>query len=93
MTDRKLGSGISGRVFMVVDRFRRRQMACKIVQLQKCHADHINGDRQNGSPGMIGDLRRSAKIWREVDLLKDLSHVCESGSSKATDNSWTCSPI
>ncbi|KAL8903609.1 MAG: hypothetical protein Q9207_003811 [Kuettlingeria erythrocarpa] len=75
MTDRKLGSGISGRVFMVVDRFRRRQMACKIVQLRKCHADHSNGDRRNGTPGMIGDLRRSAKIWREVDLLKDLSHI------------------
>ncbi|KAL8697704.1 MAG: hypothetical protein Q9201_006977 [Fulgogasparrea decipioides] len=42
MTNRKLGSGISGRVFMVIDRVWRRQMACKIVQLKACHSHKPN---------------------------------------------------
>lgn len=70
MTDRRLGSGIAGRVFMVIDRLWRRQMACKTVQLRKCHAD-----RGPGLPEIRGPRDSLAKIWREVDLLKDLSHV------------------
>ncbi|KAL8926746.1 MAG: hypothetical protein Q9208_002820 [Pyrenodesmia sp. 3 TL-2023] len=76
-TDRKLGSGISGRVFMVFDRFWRRQMACKIVQLRKCHEDRSDVNQGNGllvMPGTIGNKRRSNNIWKEVDLLRGLSH-------------------
>ncbi|KAI4278763.1 MAG: hypothetical protein L6R35_006076, partial [Caloplaca aegaea] len=74
MTDRKLGSGVSGRVFMVVDRMRRRQMACKTIQLRKCHKD--SGPNTSGFPTELVMRRNSlTKIWKEVDLLKDLSHV------------------
>lgn len=74
MTDRKLGSGVSGRVFMVVDRLRRRQMACKIIQLRKCHDG--SGTNSSGFPTELMMRRNSLeKIWKEVDLLKDLSHV------------------
>ena len=59
ITDRKLGSGAYGEVWMAVDILHKRQMACKVVELSR-------------SP-----QGRSAKgtIWREVDLLKDISHV------------------
>ena len=57
--DRKLGSGAYGEVWMAVDILHKRQVACKVVELSK-------------SP-----QGRSGKgiIWREVDLLKDISHV------------------
>ena len=59
ITDRKLGSGAYGEVWMAVDILHKRQMACKVVELSR-------------SP-----QGRSGKgtIWREVDLLKDISHV------------------
>lgn len=55
----KLGSGAYGEVWMAVDNFNQRQVACKIVKLNKPF--------RNASP--------SRTIWREVDLLKDLSHL------------------
>ncbi|KAL9028287.1 MAG: hypothetical protein Q9196_003324 [Gyalolechia fulgens] len=72
MTDRKLGSGISGRVFMVIDRLWLRQMACKIIQLKKCHTDRMH-DIVTKSGG-CGKKNNLARLWREVDLLKELSH-------------------
>lgn len=76
MTDRKLGSGTSGRVFMVIDRVWRRQMACKIVQLKKCQGHKVY-DYHNcyKAPDLPGQQYQQAKFWREVDILKDLSHV------------------
>lgn len=58
---------------MVIDLLWRRQVACKIVQLQKCHADRIHGavTRSGGRGNKVG----LARLWREVDLLKELSHV------------------
>ena len=61
--DQKLGSGAYGEVWMAVDTLHQRQVACKIVKLNK-------------SPGnRSGKASFSAKFWREVDLLKDISHV------------------
>ena len=58
---RKLGSGAYGEVWMAVDNFYQRQVACKIVRpgisTQVC------------SGKVVGTL------WREVNLLKDMSHV------------------
>lgn len=59
---------------MVIDRLWRRQMACTTIQLRKCHAGR--------GPGSIecvrafgGDKRSLIEIWKEVDLLKELSHI------------------
>lgn len=47
-------------------------MACKIIQLQKCHTDpmHSTVTRSGGRSNKTG----LARLWREVDLLKELSH-------------------
>ncbi|KAL8648199.1 MAG: hypothetical protein Q9226_006094 [Calogaya cf. arnoldii] len=77
ITDRKLGSGFSGRVFMAIDRqFEDGQLACKIVQLQKCHThgSHECSDFSKAKARMMGHRAHAARIWREVDLLKELSH-------------------
>ncbi|KAL8727978.1 MAG: hypothetical protein Q9181_005506 [Wetmoreana brouardii] len=76
MTNRKLGSGISGRVFMVIDRFWRRQMACKIVQLKACHGNEVHGYLGlSTAPRPPQDHSgRQARLWREVEILKELSH-------------------
>ncbi|CAD6582985.1 MAG: hypothetical protein ASARMPRED_001122 [Alectoria sarmentosa] len=62
ITDRKLGSGAYGEVWMAVDIFRQRQMACKVVKLDK-------------SPQKwTGKVNLSGTLWREVDLLKNITH-------------------
>lgn len=35
VSDRKLGSGASGQVFMAIEQSKRRQLACKMVDLRK----------------------------------------------------------
>ncbi|KAL8667680.1 MAG: hypothetical protein Q9202_000535 [Teloschistes flavicans] len=76
MTHRKLGSGVSGRVFMVIDRVWRRQMACKIVQLKQCRRGSYQ-DRSDASvrQGLPRSQSQRARLWKEVDILKDLNHV------------------
>lgn len=61
--DRKLGSGAYGEVWMAVDVLRKRQMACKVVKLNE------SSQRRPGNISFTGNF------WREVDLLKDISHV------------------
>ena len=63
VTNRKLGSGGCGEVWMAVDNIRKCQMACKIVKLEK-------PVRQRA-----GRTRSTETVWREVELLKDISHV------------------
>lgn len=46
---------------MAIDCFRSRQVACKIVDLK----EHKRAN----------DNDFASRVWREVDLLKDLSHV------------------
>ena len=60
---RKLGSGAYGEVWMAVDVLRQRQMACKVIRLNKSPQQRS------------GRLSFSEAFWREVDLLKDMSHV------------------
>ncbi len=48
---------------MAVDNLQQRQMACKVVKLSK------SPQRRSGK------LSLSGSFWREVDLLKDISHV------------------
>lgn len=63
VTDRKLGSGAYGEVRMAVDTYHKRQMACKMVKLGKSPYQRS------------GRVSFSGSLWREVDLLKDISHV------------------
>lgn len=63
VSDRKLGSGAYGEVWMAVDIACKRQMACKMVKL---------GTSPQKRSGRVSF---SEPLWREVELLKDLSHV------------------
>lgn len=84
ITDRKLGSGFSGRVFMAIDRqLQDGQLACKIVQLRKCHDHHIHkcSESSRSMAKMVGNKAHTAKIWREVELLRELSHVSRETST------------
>lgn len=86
MTDRKLGSGISGRVFMAIDRVWRRQMACKIVQLKKCQHG-FDQDRSDASvrQGHPRSRSQQARLWKEVDILKDLNHVSPANPAQSDE--------
>ncbi|KAL8734831.1 MAG: hypothetical protein Q9166_001183 [cf. Caloplaca sp. 2 TL-2023] len=46
-------------------------MACKVVQLQKCHSHKGHGYSKNKPAGKKVQL---ARLWREVELMKELSH-------------------
>lgn len=63
VTDRKLGSGAFGEVRMAVDIVCKRQVACKMIRLGM------------SSRKRSGRVSLSEPLWREVELLKDLSHV------------------
>lgn len=51
---------------MAVEHYHKRQMACKMVKLGKSPYQRS------------GRVSCSGSLWREVDLLKDLSHVSRS---------------
>ena len=62
MTDRVLGTGSFGQVIMAIDCFRQHQVACKIVNLRSLP---------------LREKDFAVRLRREVDLLKDISHVRE----------------
>ena len=62
ITDRTLGTGSFGEVRMAIDRMQRRQVACKIVPLE--------GELLQRRGKNIAE-----KLWREVEILKDMIHV------------------
>ena len=72
ITNRKLGVGGTGEVFMAIDVWNRCQVACKVVNLIKSTAKQLEEQQQhNIALGKEWHL----KLWREVELLKHLSHV------------------
>ena len=83
VTDRKLGAGASGDVFMAIDLWRQRQVACKIGALRS----HLPDSQDTSSQSSVGTMRknpfrkaaedglRATNLWREVKLLKTLDHV------------------
>ena len=83
MSDRKLGEGGYATVFMAVDRFTERQVACKIVKLKRVATHHCSshyfGSTGNTSHAKIRPLLpkqpKPETLWREVELLKGISHV------------------
>lgn len=83
ITDRQLGSGVSGHVLMAVDHHKRRQVACKIVYLKDILRKQVSHQVEPNSPNFQPGRTRFkslgketvSKLWREVELLKELSHV------------------
>lgn len=63
ITDRQLGAGAYARVHLAIDLFSQRQMACKMVALKD--SSRIWVDQKKSANG----------LWREVKLLKEISHV------------------
>ena len=63
ITDRELGAGAYGKVHMAIDCLYQRQVACKIVNLRK--------------PSLMWGQQKdfALRLWQEVNLLKDISHV------------------
>ena len=63
ITDRELGAGTFGKVQMAIDCLYQRQVACKIVNLKK--------------PTLMWGQQKdfAFRLWQEVNLLRDMSHV------------------
>lgn len=57
---------------MAVDRFQGRQVACKIVNLIVPRVDPSESLQQSDT---VYRKEVRNKLWREVDLLKEISHV------------------
>lgn len=80
ITGRLLGEGGYGKVLIGIDQITQRQLACKMVNLEKLydrHADILrpNRDRQSSSSQAIKQLpRRIQKCFREFDILQNVSH-------------------
>lgn len=68
---------------MAVDRWNRKQVACKIVKLRTSGSDktvshHFENDKRYGMPGTEQDTQMRSyedMLRREVEMLKALSHV------------------
>ena len=60
VTDRKMGSGAFGEVWMAVDDLHQRQMACKIIRLGR------------SSQTRSGKVSLPTYLWREGDQLKEI---------------------
>ncbi|RMZ89914.1 hypothetical protein DV736_g2845, partial [Chaetothyriales sp. CBS 134916] len=71
VTDRLLGSGAFGRVFMAVEQTTRSQLACKVVDLRrfKQQSSSSHGAKQGSK---LEDKLRV--YYREVEILSSISH-------------------
>ncbi|KAJ4989371.1 CAMK rad53 protein kinase [Stagonosporopsis vannaccii] len=80
ITGRLLGEGGYGKVLIGIDQTTQRQLACKMVDLEKLYdrrADLLEStnDAQSSSSQAIKQLPpRIQKCFREFDILKNLSH-------------------
>lgn len=71
-------------MFMAVDRWKERQFACKVVKLERrAVGDHTSlyfknpeQTHRSGHHVVSPQKPNAAKLWREVKLLKSISHVC-----------------
>lgn len=80
VTGRLLGEGGYGKVLISIDQTTQRQLACKIVNLEKLYDRRADlcvptSDGQWSSSQAISQLPASIQsCFREFDILKDLSH-------------------
>ena len=83
MSERKLGLGGYATVFMAIDRWNERQVACKVVKLKQEAVGHYASHHFNTLQHACLARTQTAllkephpvKLWREVELLKTVSHV------------------
>lgn len=77
MTGRPLGEGSFGKVVVAIKQSTQRQVACKIINLSKVWATLSESEqrRQQGATTAQELPVKCRKIFREFDILKDLSHV------------------
>ncbi|UPX12609.1 Non-specific serine/threonine protein kinase [Ascochyta rabiei] len=82
VTGRLLGEGGYGKVLIGIDQKTQRQLACKIINLEKlynrrtmAHLYMPTSEEQTGSSQAINQLPDNVhSCFREFDILKDLSH-------------------
>ena len=68
---------------MAIDRVKERQVACKVVRLKKQDASHdasqyFLGSRNashHESKTALAKQPNAKALWREIEILKALSHV------------------
>lgn len=75
ITNRLLGSGICGKVYLATEVATKRQLACKVVNLRAVAAvledDHSNASREQ-------TMRiEGQRLIREIEILTRVNHVCE----------------
>ena len=84
VTDRKLGAGAYGHVYLAVCLAQQKQLACKIVNLRKLRFKEEKEERERteGTERLRGIVPRRSivdqrvnRTFREVEILKDLDHV------------------
>ncbi|KAH6622252.1 pheromone A receptor-domain-containing protein [Boeremia exigua] len=80
ITNRLLGEGGYGKVLIGIDQITQRQLACKMVNLEKLYDRRADlfastNDAQQPSNQAINELPLNVQnCFREFDILKDLSH-------------------
>lgn len=84
VTERKLGAGAYGHVYLAVGLAQQQQLACKIVNLRKLRLkeEQTEQERTKGIKKLCGIVPRKSVVdqrvnrtFREVEILKDLDHV------------------
>ncbi|KAI9729989.1 MAG: hypothetical protein M1834_006187 [Cirrosporium novae-zelandiae] len=74
ITDRKLGAGAFGKVYMAIDHSTKRQLACKIVDLRKLQQEYSDDFEDDSAPESDDSTpikqseAKRAKIWAKKDL-------------------------
>lgn len=76
VTDRLLGSGHYGKVYLATEVATRRQLACKVVNLRAAAAAVSNDNLADASAERTMGGKRG-RLMREVEILTMLNHVCQ----------------
>lgn len=76
VTDRLLGSGHYGKVYLATEVATRRQLACKVVNLRAAAAAVSNDNLADASAERTTGGKRG-RLMREVEILTMLNHVCQ----------------
>jgi serine/threonine protein kinase len=73
LTDRKIGSGGFGQVYMAVNKFNNRQVACKIVPLTKIKEKYSTIEASRYKFLDFHKPRPASKVNQKTEMLKMLS--------------------
>lgn len=78
ITDRLLGSGQFGQVFLAKDLPNSQQLACKVVDLGRC-GETIPGSGETWQDQACRARDEKRRIFQEIKVLSQLSHVSYDG--------------